>query len=110
NTLLSLYCANRDPRAWGEDSCEFRIRAAEEYEKKLLSHANHAQDVETPANNRFCPFRDFSIALITAFFRAFLHRQHYFTVLPGVEDSIRITQSLPYVTEFTLQVVTQDKA
>lgn len=104
NVLLSLYCANRDPRVWGDDSREFRIRDMELYEQHLLSHADHAVDEHDPSNNRFCAFKGFSTALLRAFFRAFCERQKSFTASQEVRDDIRVTQGVPYVTSWALKV------
>ena len=72
--------AMRDPRVWGEDANEFRLRDLKQYENLSTAWVEQAIDKENPVNNRYCPGKELSLAMISGFLCAFLRKREHFVI------------------------------
>lgn len=96
--LALIEQASIDPRVWGEDALEFKLRDMATYMKLSVNHANFAVDTENPANNRFCPAKDLSFMLAHEWFKSFLKRRSKFNLPLGekLEGTSSFTLHTPY--------------
>ena len=86
--LLSILTANRDPRIWGEDADEFKIRDIAQYQALLLNWADKVVDKNDPKNNRFCPGKDLSYQMTLNFLKVFLQKRDKFEINPNADVGI----------------------
>ena len=62
-TLITTSTANNDPRVWGEDVGEFKLRDIKVYEKLSTCFAEQAVDKKNPDNSRYCPGKELTFAM-----------------------------------------------
>ncbi|KAG8468049.1 hypothetical protein KFE25_007101 [Diacronema lutheri] len=72
-TVLNVGMAQRDPRVWGADADEFKLRSLSEYHAKSVGFAEPAvaPHLRSP-NSRSCPARDLALGMMTSFLRAWV--------------------------------------
>ena len=101
-TLLSLAMANRDPRVWGSDAEEFKLRPLSQYHKLAgVAWADLAVDGNM---SRSCPAKDLSIVLASEFLEAWFDAQPSKWELPAEDAAaIKFTASTPFVSTFAFQ-------
>ena len=75
-----MQTAMRDPRAWGPDADEFKLRDLAQYEKLSCLWAEPFLDKENPVNNKTCPAKDASFQMALGFLEVFLKKRHHFFV------------------------------
>ena len=63
--LITMQTAMRDPKVWGADADEFKLRELKKYENLSVAWLEPAVHSEHPEHNRTCPGKDLSIAMIT---------------------------------------------
>ena len=86
--LISILTANRDPRVWGEDADEFKMRDIAQYQELLLNWADKVVDKNDPKNNHFCPGKDLSYQMALIFLKVFLQKREKFEIYLNEEVSI----------------------
>ena len=55
----------RDPKVWGADADEFKLRDPEKFEELSVAWVEQAVHQEKPEHNRSCPGKHLSLAMIT---------------------------------------------
>ena len=88
--IISIANALRDPEVWGEDVNEFRLREIATYHELSTMFGEKMIDKENPANNRYCPGKDFALQMIFNFLKAFFKRKENFNINKKVHDEIII--------------------
>lgn len=111
-TILNLGMSLRDPRAWGEDAFEFKLRPLELYQRHLgtgwAQPANgpgwDQPDFQFQPMSRGCPGQALSVVMLTEFFRYIKETQAEWAVSasPG---GITITECVPFVDPFSISRV-----
>ena len=96
--FISISNAQRDPKVWGEDVYEFRLRDIAKYHELSTIFGEQMIDKENPENNRYCPGKDFALQMIINFLKAFLARKQMFNISKKIKDEITIA-----VNNFTTQ-------
>ena len=94
-TVLSLHSASRDPRVWGEDASEFKLRSMADYHKKMVNWAEGA-------GTRMCPAKELSYQMGSIFISEFAKVQHEWSISKAERKDIRIARCTPFVDEFVL--------
>ena len=78
-TLITTSTANNDPRVWGEDVGEFKLRDIKMYQKLSTCFAEQAVDKKNPDNSRYCPGKELTFAMMSgrkAYFYRFKDSNH----------------------------------
>lgn len=98
----NLALAMSDPRKWGEDSDQFKLRSLEEYQANSVGFAEMAVDhnVSEGRMNRVCPGRNLALMIGTTFFEEFDSTQWH------TSDSVTFKATTPFVGGFTLKKAT----
>lgn len=71
---VNLFTACKDPKAWGPDSDQFKLRSFEEYHQKHMAWADtalHNGKNEAP-NSHVCPGKDLSLVMLSEFLIAMM--------------------------------------
>merc|ERR1719401_463619 len=97
----ALALAQRDPRRWGEDANEFKIRSISSYIKNSVGFAEMAEDasVQDGNNDRSCPGKDLGLMIGESFFKHFDASRWR---VEGNSEDIEFKTGPGYFSEFTL--------
>jgi len=95
----NLALAMWDPRKWGIDSDQFKLRSLQEYEKNSVAFAEMAVNdgVAGGGMNRACPGRKLALLIGTVFFEEFNATQWQ------TGDAVKFSATTPFVGKFSLQ-------
>jgi len=112
-TVLNLGMSLRDPRVWGEDAFEFKLRPLEVYRRHLgtgwAQPANgpgwDQPDFEMQPMSRGCPGQALSVVMMTEFFNYIQETQAEWTVSAASDGGIAMTDCVPFVDPFTISRV-----
>ena len=63
--MITSQIAMRDPKLWGADADEFKLRDLAQYEELSVAWAEQAVYEAQPEHNRNCPGKHLSLAMIT---------------------------------------------
>lgn len=97
-TICNLAMALRDPRVWGDDAEEFKLRPVADYHRLSVAFADQAIDTEDGTMTRACPAKDYALSFCYAFVRAVFAAGDGWAV--ENPDKITFTGSTPFVSEF----------
>jgi hypothetical protein len=108
-TILNLGMSLRDPRTWGEDAFEFKLRPLELYARHLgtgwAQPANgpgwDQPDFQMQPMSRGCPGQALSIVMMREFFTYIQETQSQWTV-SAPTGGISMTECVPFVDPFTV--------
>lgn len=96
--IANLAVAQRDPRVWGPDANEFRIRDFGDYINSVgFAEPAENHDIADGGMNRVCPGKDLAMMIGTAFFHAF-NKDEWYT-----DDEITFGPGPKYLDGFTLK-------
>ena len=63
--LITSQTAMRDPKVWGADADEFKLRDLDTYKELSTAWVDQAVHEEQPEHNHACPGKHLSLAMIT---------------------------------------------
>lgn len=93
-TILALAAALKDPRAWGEDAEEFRLRDLAEYHAKSTAFAEQAIAKEGVAGgSRSCPGQTLALVMVEEFLKAWFEQESKWTLPKEQQDKMVFTGS-----------------
>ena len=104
--VLNLAMSLRDPRKWGADADDFKLRDIKQYHKLMgtawAQQANGPGNRKTTANkltsaSRGCPGQDLSMAMATSWFTVVAKDQAKWRVAQKPKQGIKLTETTPFV-------------
>mmetsp|Transcript_67411 Transcript_67411/g.119170 ORF Transcript_67411/g.119170 Transcript_67411/m.119170 type:complete len:715 (-) Transcript_67411:93-2237(-) len=93
-TCLSLAAAMKDPRVWGEDAEQFKLRPLSEYHKLSVAFAEHAMaSPGVSGGSRCCPAKSLALLCITEFLKAWFATEQKWNLTPEEQAKLAFTGS-----------------
>lgn len=115
HSIMNIAMTLRDPRAWGEDSLEFKLRPLDTY--KEFARVAWAEPANGPAayavpdpgrtgnllpSSRGCPGQALSMVMLTEFFKAWSSKQNDYVVVEAPKGGITLSDATPFAPTITL--------
>lgn len=93
-TCLSLASAMKDPRVWGEDANEFKLRSVVDYHRLSVAFADMAVAKDgVKGGSRVCPAKTMALVAIGEFLKAWFAVEKNWEITPEEQAKIVFTGS-----------------